>query len=159
MRNSVAAIALIQRDIQGHTHWLARWNRNWNAFSFVGGHKEPDETFRDCLIREVFEELGLEPDADFHVGDAPQSHLEYTGWSDGARAQTAYTMELYPVVLTGDFTHETIDHDPENRWLTAAEIQSARTQDGKPISGTMALLLQMAGLLGSSPIPPADDAG
>lgn len=157
MRNSVAAIALIPREVDGHTEWLARWNRNWKAFSFVGGHKEVDETFRDCLIREVIEELGLEPDADFHVADSPQSHLEYVGWSDGARAETAYTMELYPVDLTGDFTHEKIDADPDNRWLTAAEIQSARTKDGRPISGTMALLLQMAGLLGSSPLPSPDD--
>lgn len=157
MRNSVAAIALIQREIDGHTEWLARWNRNWNAFSFVGGHKEPGETFRDCLIREVIEELGLEPDADFHVAESPQSHLEYVGWSDGARAQTAYTMELYPVDLTGDFTHEKIDDDADNRWLSAQEIQSSRTQDGKAISGTMALLLQMAGQLGPShPMPPSD---
>jgi len=147
MRDSVAAIALIRRETNGQTEWLARWNHNWNAFSFIGGHKSDDETFRECLIREVIEELGLEPDADFHVALAPQSHLEYVGWSDGARAETAYTMELYPLELVGDFTQEKIDHDPENRWLAPAEIQSARTLDGKPISGTMALLLQMAGLL------------
>ena len=147
MRNSVAAIALIRRETNGQTEWLARWNHNWNAFSFIGGHKEVDETFRECLIREVIEELGLEPDADFHVALSPQSHLEYVGWSDGARAETAYTMELYPLELVGDFTQEKIDHDLENRWLAPTEIQSSRTLDGKPISGTMALLLQMAGLL------------
>jgi 8-oxo-dGTP pyrophosphatase MutT (NUDIX family) len=158
MRNSVAAIALIQREVQGHTEWLARWNSNWNAFSFVGGHKDERETFRDCLIREVIEELGLEPDADFHVAELPQSHLEYAGWSGGARAEAAYTMELYPVDLTGDFTHEKIDQDPGNRWLKAAEIQCTRTEDGKPISGTVALLLQMSGLLGNSPFPLTDES-
>ena len=147
MRNFVAAIALIQRAARGQTLWLARWNGNGNAFSFVGGHKDGDESFRDCLIREVTEELGLEPDADFVVAEQAHSHLEYVAWSDGARAQTAYTMELYPLELTGDFAHEKIDSDPDNRWLGPSEIQATRTSDGKPISGTMALLLEMAGLL------------
>ncbi len=65
----------------------------------------------------------------------------------GARAQTAYTMELYPVRLTGDFSVEKILGDGHNRWLHAEEIQAALTRDGKPISGAMALLLEMAGLL------------
>jgi 8-oxo-dGTP pyrophosphatase MutT (NUDIX family) len=151
MRSSVAAIALIRRETGGQALWLARWNSNWNAFSFVGGHKEEDETFRECLIREVTEELGLEPDADFVVAEKAHSHLEYIGWSDGARAQTAYTMELYPLELTGDFSHEKIDSDPENRWLEPAEIQAYRTKDGKAVSGTMALLLEMAGLLEMNP--------
>ncbi len=147
MRNSVAAIALIQWQAGGQTKWLARWNDNWNAFSFVGGHKHPQESFRDCLLREVAEELGLEPEADFLIAEKAHSHLEYVAWSDGERAETAYTMELYTLELTGDFSHEKIDGDPANRWLDPAEIQSSRTTDGRPISGTMALLLQMAGLL------------
>ena len=147
MRSSVAAIALIQREAGGQTQWLARWNSSGNAFSFVGGHKAEHETFRDCLIREIAEELGLVPDADFLIAEKAHSHLEYIAWSDGARAQTAYTMELYPVDLTGDFSHEKIDNDPANRWLEPSEIQSSRTKDGKAVSGTMALLLEMAGLL------------
>jgi 8-oxo-dGTP pyrophosphatase MutT (NUDIX family) len=151
MRSSVAAIALIQRQDQGQTQWLARWNENGSAFNFVGGHKEEGESFRDCLIREVAEELGLEPEADFLVAEKAHSHLEYVGWSDGARAQTAYTMELYPLTLTGDFSHEKIAGDPDNRWLLPSEIRSARTKDGKVVSGTMALLLEMAGLFENPP--------
>lgn len=158
MRNSVAAIALIQREADGQTQWLARWNGSGKAFSFVGGHKKEHETFRECLIREIAEELGLEPEADFRVAEKAHSHLEYVGWSDGARAQTAYTMELYPLELTGDFSHEKIASDADNRWLNPSEIQSARTTDGKAVSGTMALLLEMAGLLEKAPPNSSEDS-
>jgi 8-oxo-dGTP pyrophosphatase MutT (NUDIX family) len=155
MQNSVAAIALIQREMNGQTQWLSRWNSSGKSFSFVGGHKSEGETFRECLIREVMEELGLEPEADFVVEAEAHSHLEYVAWSAGARGQTAYTMELYPLQLTGDFSHEKIASDADNRWLHASEIQSALTTDGKAVSGTMALLLEMAGLMEN--LPPNSD--
>ena len=147
MRNSVAAIALIHRDLDGQKHWLARWNENWQAFSFIVGHKQKGESFRECLLRRVEEDLGLEPEADFQVAHKPHSHLEYTALAEGTRAKTAYTMELYPLTLRGDFAHETIDGDEWNRWLHPEEIKVSSTNDGWAVSGTMALLLEMAGLL------------
>ena len=96
---------------------------------------------------EVAEELGLEPEVDFLVAAKPQSHLEYVAGSEGARAETAYTMELYPLALAGDFSQDKVDGDLDNRWLSLAEIQSAATSDGKPVSATMNLLLEMAGLI------------
>jgi hypothetical protein len=55
MRQSLASIALIQRN---QRQWLAQWTENWQGYHFVGGHKRPDESFRDCVIR-VAEELLL----------------------------------------------------------------------------------------------------
>jgi len=156
MRNSIAAIALIWRELEGQTVWLARWNSARSAFSFVVGHKQAGETFRECLIREVREALGLEPGADFFVADQPHSHLEYIDWSEGARAETAYTMELYRVELTGDFACDKIAGDDNNRWLFPEEVQAAATQDGQPVSATMNLLLEMAGLLGGNDADPPD---
>src|SRR5437773_919158 len=80
MRTSVASIALIQKREQGQTQWLVQWNRNWRCYNFVGGHKHPDEDFRECLLREVKEELGLDEGSDYAVADGPRAHLEYTAW-------------------------------------------------------------------------------
>ncbi|MCA9070436.1 MAG: NUDIX hydrolase [Planctomycetaceae bacterium] len=150
MQSSTAAIALVRRERDGKTQWLARWSHDPDVFTFVGGHKADGESYRDCLICEVIEGLGLEPEADFVVADTPQSQLEYMGWADGTRQETAYTMELYSVQLTGDFAHDKIDSDADNRWLWETEIQNRETSDGKPISGTMNLLLELAGLLNTN---------
>ena len=59
IRLSEGGIALFQRAVRGKRQWLAQWNENWQAFFFVGGHRQESETFRQCVIREIEEELDL----------------------------------------------------------------------------------------------------
>jgi molecular chaperone DnaJ len=67
MRQSVAAVALIRRSEAGQALWLAQWNPHWRRYNFVAGHKRPDESFRQCVVRELAEELGLREGADISV--------------------------------------------------------------------------------------------
>src|SRR4051794_28852325 len=101
LRESPAAAALIERHEAGERLWLARWNGKWNAYHLVAGHKEPVESFRDCLRREVNEELGLRESADFRVAQEPAAHLEYVALSRSAGVETCYRMELFAVDLIG----------------------------------------------------------
>jgi 8-oxo-dGTP pyrophosphatase MutT (NUDIX family) len=146
MRQSLASIALIRRRGDGRTLWLAQWNTNWECYHFVGGHKRPGESFRQCMVRELEEELGVCDGVDCAVPAGPAAHLEYTAWSDGAGQETAYTMELFNVELTTEAARGQVEADPANRWLTEGEIREGRCRDGRPASHTMALLLDKAGL-------------
>ena len=76
LRRSEGGIALIQRTVAGKREWLAQWNENWRAFFFIGGHRREDETFRECVVREIEEELGLAV-SEFTVALQPAHHLEY----------------------------------------------------------------------------------
>jgi len=140
MRQSIASIALIRKTAAGRTLWLAQWNRNWQCFNLVGGHKHADETFRECMIREISEELGIAEHEDFEAAEHPAAHLEYTAWSEGAQQQTAYTMELFDVELL-DTAKQKVDSDPQNRWLDETEIRARAAKDGSKISPTMKRLL------------------
>jgi 8-oxo-dGTP pyrophosphatase MutT (NUDIX family) len=146
MRQSAAAVALIRRQNDGQTLWLAQWNPRWQKYHFVSGHKRPDETFLQCMVRELGEELGLEEGTGFRVAAEPLAHLEYTAWSESAGAETRYTLELFEVELVGAVAQQRVDADPANRWLTREEIRLERCEDGKPVSPTMARLLPKAGL-------------
>ena len=139
-RRSEAAVALIRRESDGQTLWLAQWNRKWQAYHFVAGHRRPDETFRECLVRELGEELGLRADVDCTAAAEPLARVEYSAWSESARAETQYTMELFAVELTSA-ARASADEDPRNRWLSGPEIASQRCQDGRPVSATMQRLL------------------
>jgi len=141
MRQSVAAVALIRRQRDGQTLWLAQWNPRWQKYHLVSGHKRPDETFRECLVRELGEELGLREGTDFQMTPEAFARLEYTAWSESAGADTAYTMELFEVKLIGPAAREKVDANPGNRWLSDEEIRSERCDDGKAVSTTMRLLL------------------
>jgi 8-oxo-dGTP pyrophosphatase MutT (NUDIX family) len=145
MRRSEAAVALIRRQQDGQTCWLAQWNAKWQRFHFISGHRRPDETFRACLVREVAEELGLQESRDYVIAAGPPMPLEFTAWSESAQTETAYHMELFEVELTGVEARRTVDADPQNRWLSEPEIRAERGHDGRPISPTMARVLDAVG--------------
>jgi 8-oxo-dGTP pyrophosphatase MutT (NUDIX family) len=139
LRRSEGGIALIHRVVDGQRQWLAQWNENWAAFFFIGGHREGPETFRDCVIREIEEELGLKP-AECPVAATATGRLQYRALSRGAGQLTAYTMELYEAQPTPAGL-ATIGRDPHNKWLDAKEIRRLETHDGRPVSVSMEAIL------------------
>ena len=145
MRRSAGGIAIIRREEDGATHWLAQWNHNWKAFHFVGGHKLPDESFYECVVREVAEELGLTASDDFVVADSALAQVSYIARSRSAQEDTLYSMELFEVELH-PHTRPQIDSHPLSRWLTDSEIRQKRCEDDAAVSPTVLVLLNQAGL-------------
>ena len=148
LRKSIASIALIRKEDQGQTLWLVQWNENSKLYNFVGGHKRPDETFRECLIREITEELALEEGRKCQVTEEPLAHLEYIARSESAKQDTEYTMEVFEVDLIGDEACQTIDEAgrnddglPINRWLRREEIQADQFRDQQLVSATVERIL------------------
>jgi len=141
LRVSLGGMALITNQADGQDRWLVRWNRKWECYAFVGGHKHDDESFRECVIREITEELELACEQDFRVSEEPLSHLEFTDWSASAQTETAYTHELFAVALTGDEARLRLEQDERVRWITEDEIHSHFCADGKAVSATVVRLL------------------
>src|SRR5580692_8912597 len=122
MRTSVAALALFRRAAPGGgVEYLAQWHQRWQAFHFIGGHREAGESFRDCCVRETVEELGLVEGQHFRVAAEPRAHLEYVAHSVGSGAETAYTMEVFDTELLGDGA-ALVAANPANRWLSDADV-------------------------------------
>ncbi len=139
LRRSEGGIALIQRTLAGKREWLAQWNDNWKAFFLIGGHREGTETFRECVIREIEEELGLTA-AECTVDAKPVHRHEYRALSRSAGELTAYSMELFNAHPTPGGL-ETIARNPMNKWLDEDEIRRLEAHDGRPVSVTIRVLL------------------
>jgi 8-oxo-dGTP pyrophosphatase MutT (NUDIX family) len=142
-RRSVAALALITRQEQGQTLFLVQWNIHWRALSLVGGQKRPEETFRDCLVREIGEELGLALGDDYQIGDQPPVRLEFEAFSEGAWELTSYIMEIIWVALKEDSALGKVAANPDTRWVSEAEILGGRCADSTRISPTLARVLMI----------------
>jgi len=145
LRRSEGGLAIVQRCAKGETQWLAQWNEKWQAYFFVGGHRADRETFRECVIREITEELDLSP-AECPVAECPAHHFEYQAVSKSANELTSYTMELFEAHLT-QCALDKIGVDPNNRWLTKGEILRMEADDGRPVSESMAAILSLAKLI------------
>jgi hypothetical protein len=140
VRRSEASVALIRRIQDGQTLWLTQWNPKWKRFHFVSGHRHPEETFRECLVRELAEEIHLREGTDYTAGAEPLNRIEFTAFSESAQTQTQYLMALFEVDLIGD-AQSLVDANPQNRWLSEAEIARERCQDGKLVSATILRIL------------------
>ncbi|HEX5270658.1 MAG TPA: NUDIX domain-containing protein [Gemmataceae bacterium] len=140
MRQSQGSFALVRRPGRGGTEYLVQWNAKWRALNLVGGHRRPDESFRDCVCRELAEELGLRSGAGARVAGLPCAHREYTDFSDSAGEETAYTMELFEVGLTPAAERQ-VSADPQNAWVSEAEVRAGRADDDRPISRTTGRLV------------------
>lgn len=146
LRKSEGGVALIRRRLGDRTEWLAQWNDHWKAFFFVGGHRDPTEDFRSCVLRETAEELELNPAKDFIVAPTPKAQMRYVAYSHSAMVDTTYEMELYDVTLH-DHALRNLDASSKNRWLTEREIRRMEAFDGRQISVTVPVLLTKAGLM------------
>jgi hypothetical protein len=127
---------------EGQASYLAQWNPKWQALHFVSGHKRPEETFRECIVREISEELGLTPGSNTIVAGAPRAVLEFAAWSESAAVETWYEMAVFDVALSGERTLATIAANPDNRWVTGSEILAGQCDDGTRISPTMARIVK-----------------
>lgn len=140
-RRSEASVALICRPERARPRWLARWNRNWQCFYFVGGHKHDDETFRECLEREMREELALASGTHYAVSEGPVARVAYAAESRSAGVETQYVLRVFDVHFVDDAIDDQIVSSQDVRWVTGDEIRACRCADGRPISRTMAFVL------------------
>ncbi|TWT63739.1 NUDIX hydrolase [Rubinisphaera italica] len=145
MRESIGAIVFYERRSARGLEYLAQWNAGWKAFHFVGGHQRAEETSLNCAIRESNEELELAADQ-FQIDPIPIGRLQYRAFSQRAQTETTYQTTLFAGHLTEE-SQQLIERNPQNVWVTPAEIQQGQTEAGQLISPTSALLLQKTGRL------------
>ena len=139
-------MALIRRIRGEESLWLTRWNEKWAAFHLVGGHRHVGESFRDCMIRELHEELGLRVRIGSDSGCEPPTRLVYSARSASAGVVTRYTVALFRID-PGELDGRALESRAEVRWLSEGEIRRGRCDDGRPVSPTTDFLLTKAGLL------------
>lgn len=137
VRQSRGSLVLFERRTAAGRELLARWNTGWGGYFFVGGHQHPNESSRQCLIREIAEELSLEVDKDFSLEDQPVLQLRYTAASASAGVDTAYRLDVFRGLILSGEAYEQIEAAPETRWLTIGEVETRRANNGGVVTPTM----------------------
>jgi ADP-ribose pyrophosphatase YjhB (NUDIX family) len=145
LRRSEGSVALLREDDPtGTKSWLAQWNEGWKAYALVGGHRDAAETFRECVIRETREELGIRPgEPDGFMVTAELDPRRYVAWSRSAGEYTDYELHRFEVTLSPErrAAVEEAAGELELRWLSESEIREEQASDGRRVSETVGLLV------------------
>lgn len=132
-RISESSLALIKRKSTQGVELFVQWNARWKQFHFVGGHREPDEDYRECLIRELREELEVAPEDGVQIAELPCLSLEFLSKSVRSGTMTRYRMRVFEVSIDEHLLDE-LETSPSVCWVSPPEILSGRTEAGKPIA-------------------------
>ncbi|MFN2135857.1 MAG: phosphotransferase [Candidatus Promineifilaceae bacterium] len=165
-----SALALIRIGEGEQSTYLMQWNKNWSRFNLVGGRINNElgdrDSFGRTLQRKLLEELGLRNPKDYRIIRERQPVIEQQ-FSRRQHIYKDYEFRVFELELlprhprnAEEFAHfeQRLTSDSENVLLSAGEIGHLRTVDGRPISETTRVVLQVIGEIplddrtGSEPI-------
>jgi hypothetical protein len=124
--------------------WLAVWDNRHCHFDFVIAERLENDSFRECLDREIAWKLPLRKGKDYLISSVARLHLD-TAFS--AAKQTSlmlYSIELFIVDLFGKMAAQSLANDPNLRWLSSNEVLSGKTNCGRNISPRLVSLITKA---------------
>ncbi len=117
MQKYVRSLALIARVNEQHSLWLCQWCDQRACDDFVSGERRADESFRDCIDREVAKSLGLQW-RDFLVANMAQLNMEFAAVLPGEQHPYHVAVAFYIVHLYHAASRQRVASLPNTKWLT-----------------------------------------
>lgn len=145
MHHFTGSIALLRHPEQLENCWLAHWDASRKHYDFVTAERLDDESFRECLDREVAWVLDIRRDKDYIISSQARLHLDLPIEAFGVA--TFCVVEFYIVDLYGKSGRASIELNKELRWLTSDEVLSGRTSERVPVNSTLVELLNKADVI------------
>jgi len=152
-----SALALIKVGNGEECKYLMQWNKNWGRFNLVGGRINnlygDRDSFARTLQRKLNEELGIRSPKDYHI-ISECSPVVRQQFSRRQHIFKDYEFRVFEIELLPrhprneqEFAHfeQRFLSGAENVLLTPAEINHLRTVNGRPVSETTRIVLQIVG--------------
>lgn len=145
MNQFAGSIALIRHPEYLEDQWLAYWEEGRKRYDFVTAERLDNESFRDCLDREVAWVLDIRRGKDYIISSQARLHLDLP--IDSEIAGAFFVTEFYIVDLYGKSGFASVELNKQLRWLTSEEVLSGRTVDGGLLNPALVALLNKADVI------------
>ena len=145
MNHFTGSIALLRHPDQLENLWLAHWDEGRKHYDFVTAEQLDDESFRECLDREVAWVLDIRRKKDYIISSQARLHPDLP--VEVSDVETFCVVEFYIVDLYGKSGRASVELNRELRWLTSDEVLSRQTSEGVPVIPSLVELLKKADVI------------
>jgi hypothetical protein len=138
------SIGLIRHPKEVERLWLAVWDQQSAHFDFVFAERLENDSFRECLDREIAWTLPLRKGKDYLISSVARLHLD-TAFSVAEQTNLMlYSIELFIVDLFGKMAAKSLANDPDMLWVSSEEVLGGQTNCGRKISPRLVSLIRKA---------------
>ena len=145
MGKFVGSIGMIRHPVDIERRWLCRWDPRFGHFSFIFAERLGDDSFRECLDRELGWVLPLRRGRDYLISSMARIHLE-TELETETDQKMQFFVELYVVDLYGKQGIQAIDQADDLAWLSSSELMDGKTSEMCPVDATLVKLIRQGGV-------------
>lgn len=145
MNHFTGSIALLRHPEHLEDQWLTYWDVGRKYYDFVTAERLDDESFRECLDREIAWVLDIRRGKDYIISSQARLHLDIPIESE--TDDTFFVVEFYIADLFGKSGRASVELNKQLRWLNSDEVLSGQTSDGVPVNPSLVELLNKADVI------------
>lgn len=147
MSLSQVAVALIRHPEEGEKRWLTMRDPHRQQFQLITAQRLEQESFRDCLDREIAWRLRLRRKKDYIISSMARLHLELREDAEPV-VNGIDVIQFITVNLYGRLARLSVSGNRSVAWFSATEILSGRGTGGCEIDTSLNALLSRHNILG-----------
>lgn len=141
------SIALIRHPLRPEQEWLGVFDERRRFYSFITAERLNQESWRECLDRELSWTLDLNRGKDYLISHMARLHFEESHVDPETGDEVERALEFYVVDPYGRRGRAAFEQLDGVRWLTNEELRQAVTSDNVDIDPWLTDLLRRTDLI------------
>jgi len=143
----IGSLGIVRRYVDETEEWLTIWDEIEEVCKLIQADRTEEETFRDCLHKNLEAELSLNAKKDYIISGLSMAHHQAPIEWPGEETPQWVIVQFFPIQIYGQAARDKVDRLPNVQWLTLSEIAKGCSTEGKPFDEKQRLLIERADLI------------
>lgn len=143
----IGSLGIVRRFVDETEQWLMIRDEVEPFYRLIQSHRGEEETFRDCLHKDLAAELGLNPKKDYIISGLSVAHHQAPIEWPGEETPQWVIVQFFPVHLYGQTARDTISQLSHAQWFTLKEIAKGISNEGHRFDPKQLELINRADLI------------
>ncbi|HBN77613.1 MAG TPA: hypothetical protein DD473_17740 [Planctomycetaceae bacterium] len=137
----IGSVAMMRHPEEGEKRWMTLWNSKRKQFEMVTALRLENDTYRECLDRELAWKLDLQRGKEYLISSMARLHIEQELILPGDEKPTLYVIEFYVADPYGKQSFNKLEERKDIHWLTTHEILAGYGPEDRSVDPRLVYLL------------------